>query len=185
MSCRRRHTCWQSKRLCGEGAPGRRAGGQGNPGELPCPGLAVQGFMVMGFISGLSLANYSDSFSVTLSYFCLQSFFSASGSFPVSLLFSSDGQSIGASAWVLPMSITSWFPLSLTSLISLLSRGLSKVFSSTAVWKHQFLAEWCLCHQEGSKQPCHTPFSVLNQSVVACKVLTLLLDLHAGFSGDM
>ena len=119
--------------------------------------------MVMGSISGLSLANYSDSFSVTLFYFCLRSF-PASGSFPVSRLFSLDGQSIGASASVLPMSIRSWFPLRLTGLISLRSRGLSRVFSSTTVWKHQFLAEWRSCHQEGSKQPCHAPFSVLNQS---------------------
>ena len=76
-------------------------------------------------------------FSVTLFYFYLQSFW-ASGSFPISRLISSDGQSIGASASVLPMSIRSWFPLRLTDLISLLSRGFSRVFSSTTVWKHQF-----------------------------------------------
>ena len=66
--------------------------------------------------------------------------FPASGSFPVSLLFTSGGQSIGASpsASVLPMNIQSWFPLRLTGLISLQFKGLSKVFSSTTVWKHQF-----------------------------------------------
>ena len=63
---------------------------------------------------------------------------SASGSFPVSQLFASGGQSIGASATVLPMNIQGWCPLGLTSLISLLSRGLSAVFSSTIVWKLQF-----------------------------------------------
>ena len=54
--------------------------------------------------------------------------------------FTSDGQSIGASASasVLPMNIQVWFPLGLTDLISLLSHGLSSVFSSTTVWKHQF-----------------------------------------------
>jgi len=69
----------------------------------------------------------------------LQSF-TASGSFPMSQLFTSGGQSIGASASasVLPMNIQSWFPLGLTGLISLLSRGLSRVFFSTIVWKHQF-----------------------------------------------
>ena len=58
---------------------------------------------------------------------CLQSF-PASGSFTVSWLFTSDGQSIGASASasVLPMNIQSWFPLGLTGFISLLSKGLSK-----------------------------------------------------------
>ena len=65
---------------------------------------------------------------------------SPSGFFPVSWLFTSDGQSIGAStsASVSPMNIQGWFPLGLTGLISLLSMGLSRVFSSTTVWKHQF-----------------------------------------------
>ena len=59
--------------------------------------------------------------------FCLQSF-PASGSFPMNLLFTSVGQSIGASASasVLPMTIQGWFPLGLTGLISLLSKGLSQ-----------------------------------------------------------
>ena len=67
-------------------------------------------------------------------------FFPASGSFPMSQLFASGGQSIGgsASASVLPMNIQSWFPLGLSSLIPLLSKGLSRVFSSTTVWKHEF-----------------------------------------------
>jgi len=52
----------------------------------------------------------------------------------------SGGQSIGTSTSVsvLPMSIQGWFPLGLTGLISLLSEGLSRVFSNTTVWKHQF-----------------------------------------------
>ena len=60
----------------------------------------------------------------------------ASVSFTVSQLFESGGQSIGvlASASVLPMNIQGWFPLGWTGLISLLSKGLSKVFSSTIVW---------------------------------------------------
>ena len=64
--------------------------------------------------------------------------FPASGSFPMSQLFASGAQSSGASALSLPMSIQDWFPLGLTSLISLLSKGLSRAFSSTTVWKHQF-----------------------------------------------
>ena len=60
--------------------------------------------------------------------FRLQSF-PASGSFPMSRLFASGGQSIGASASVLPMNIQGWFPLGLTGLISLLSKGLWRVFS--------------------------------------------------------
>ena len=51
-------------------------------------------------------------------------------------LFASGGQSIGVSTSVLPMNIQGWFPLGLTGLI-LLSKGLSRVFSSTTIWKHQ------------------------------------------------
>ena len=70
---------------------------------------------------------------------CPQSF-SASGSFPMSWLLASGSQSIGAlaSASVLPMNIRGWFPLGLIRLISLQSQGLSRVFSSTSIQKHQF-----------------------------------------------
>ena len=71
--------------------------------------------------------------------FCPPSF-PASGSFPVSKLFASRDQSTrpSASASVLPINIQGWFSLGLTGLISLLSKGLSRVFSSTTVWKHLF-----------------------------------------------
>ena len=70
---------------------------------------------------------------------CHQSF-PASGSFPMSQLFASDNQCIGASASasVLPLNIQGWFPLGLTGWISVQSKGLSRVFSSTAILKHQF-----------------------------------------------
>ena len=66
---------------------------------------------------------------------CPQSF-PVSGSFPMNRLFASGGQSIGASASisVFPMIIQSWFPLGLTGLISLQSKGLSRVFSNTTIW---------------------------------------------------
>ena len=69
----------------------------------------------------------------------LQSF-PASASFPMSQFFSSVGQSIrvSASSSVLPINIQDWFPLGLTGLISLQSKGLSRVFSNTTVQKHQF-----------------------------------------------
>ena len=66
---------------------------------------------------------------------CLQSF-SASGSFPVNQFFSSGGQSIGASASVLPMNIQDWFPLGWTGWISLKSKGLWSIFSNTTVKNH-------------------------------------------------
>ena len=68
---------------------------------------------------------------------CLQSF-PGSGSFPMSQFFASGGQNIGASASVLSMNIQGLLPLGLTGLISLQSKGLSRVFSSTTVRKHQF-----------------------------------------------
>ena len=67
--------------------------------------------------------------------FCPQSF-PTSGSFPRSWLFASGAQSTRASALVLPVNIQGWFPLELTGLIFLLSKGLSRVFLSTTVWKH-------------------------------------------------
>ena len=69
----------------------------------------------------------------------LQSF-PESGSFPMSQFFTSGAQSIGgsASASVLPMNIKDYFPLGLTGLISLQSKGLSRVFSKITVQKHQF-----------------------------------------------
>ena len=63
--------------------------------------------------------------------------FPASESFPMSQ-FASGGQSIRASASVLPVNIQGWFPLGLTGWISLLSKGLSRVFSNTIVQKHRF-----------------------------------------------
>ena len=59
-------------------------------------------------------------------------------SFPVSWLFASGGQSIGVLASILPMNIQDRFPSGLTGLISLLFKGLSRVFSSITVRKHQF-----------------------------------------------
>ena len=121
----------------------------------------------------IELVILSISSSATPFSFCLQ-FFLASGSFSVSWLFTSGGQSIGASAAVFPIHTKGWFPLGLIGFI-LLSRGwLSRVFLSTTVGKHQFfdaqpygptltsvhdywknhsldntdllLAKWCLCY---------------------------------------
>ena len=79
--------------------------------------------------------------SAALFSFCLLSF-SASGSFSMSWLFASGGQSIevSASASVLPMNIQCWFPLGLTSLTSFLSKGFPRIFFSTTIQKHQFFS---------------------------------------------
>ena len=90
---------------------------------------------------------------------CLQSF-PASGSFQMSQLFPWGGQSIRASASVLPMNIQYWFPLGLTGWISLQSKGLSRVFNTT-VQKLQFfgaqLSLWSISHCPKTavvKRPC-------------------------------
>ena len=64
--------------------------------------------------------------------------FPASVSFPMNWLFASGGQSIGASASasIFPMNVQGWFPLGLTDLIPLLSEGLSRALSSTAIRKY-------------------------------------------------
>ena len=104
--------------------------------KLPCP-LLSPGACANSY--PLCLWCYlTISFSATLFFFCLQSF-PVSGSFPVSWLFASGGQSTGASASrVLPMNIQGWFPLRLTGLISLQIKGLSRVFSSTTIQRYQF-----------------------------------------------
>ena len=80
----------------------------------------------------LNISSYALLFNIFLHCF------PASGSSPMNQLFGSGGQSIGASAPVLPMNIQDWFPLGWTGLISLQSKGLSRVFSNTTVKKHQF-----------------------------------------------
>ena len=79
--------------------------------------------------------------SVTPFSSCPQSF-PASGSFPMSQLFTSGDQNIGASASasIFPMNIQGWFPLWLTCWLSLLFKGLWRVFCSITVQKHQFLS---------------------------------------------
>ena len=110
---------------------------------------------------------------------CLQSF-PASGSFLMSQFFaSSGGLSIGvsASASVPSMNIQGWFPLGLTALISLQSKGLSRVFSNTTVRKHQFfgaqLSLWSNCH-------IHTMTTGKNIALIiwtfVCKVMSLLCN---------
>ena len=105
--------------------------------RLPCPSLSPRA--CSNSCPSSQWCHPIISYSVAPFSSCLQSF-PASRSFPVSRLFASDGQNIGASvsASVLPVNIQGWFPWGLTGLISLLSKGLSRVFSSTTVQKHQF-----------------------------------------------
>ena len=100
--------------------------------RIPCPSPFPRAFSNSCPLS--QWVHPTISSSVTPLSSCLQSF-PASGSFPVSWLFTSGGQSTGvsASALVPPMNIQDLFPLGLTGLISLQSKGLSRVFSNTTV----------------------------------------------------
>ena len=104
--------------------------------RLPCPSLTPR---VSSNSCPLSRWCHPTISCSVIPFSCLQSF-PASGSFPMTQLFASSGQSIGASASVLPMNIQGWSPLGLTDWISLQSKGLSRVFSSTTVRKHQFFS---------------------------------------------
>ena len=103
--------------------------------KLPCPSLSPR---VCSSSCPLSRWYHPTISSFVSPFSSCPQFFPASAFFPVSQLFASGGQSIGASASgsVLLMNIQDWFPLRLTGLISLESKGLSRVFSNTAVQKH-------------------------------------------------
>ena len=118
-----------------------------------CPTLcnrmncSTPGFPVLHYLPELTqihvhwVSDASNHLILCLLSSCPQSF-PASGSFPMSRIFASGGQSIGVSpsASVLPMNIQGWFPLGLTGLISLLSKGWARVSSSTIAQKHQFFS---------------------------------------------
>ena len=104
--------------------------------RLPCPSPTPGAYPDLCPLSRWCHPTISSS---VVPFSCLQSF-PASGSFPVSQLFTSGGQSIGDSASVLPMNIQHCFPLGLTGVISLQSKGLSRVFSNNIVQKHKFFS---------------------------------------------
>ena len=112
--------------------------------RLPCPSPTPGSYSNSCPLSQWCHPTISSSVIPTpavIPYSCLQSF-PASGSSPVSQFFTSYGQSMGVSALasVLPINIQDWFPLGWTGLISLLSKGLSRIFSNTTVQKHQFFS---------------------------------------------
>ena len=107
------------------------------PTRLPCPSLSPRVCTNSCPLSWWCHPTISPS---AAPFSCPQSF-PALGSFTMSRLFTSGGQSMGASASasVLPMNIQDWFPLGLTGLISLLSKGFSRVFSQYHSWKASIL----------------------------------------------
>ena len=126
-----------------------RIPGTREPGGLPSMGWHRVGHDWSDLAAAAAARSLSWWYYLTISSsaapfsFYLQSF-SASGSFPMSQFFASGIQSFGASAStsVLSMNIQGWFPLGLTGLIFLQSKGLSRVFSSTTIRKHKFFSTW-------------------------------------------
>ena len=108
----------------------------------------------------------------------LQSF-PASGSFLMSQFFTSGGQSIRASAStsVLPINIQDWFPLGWTGLISLQSKGLSRVFSNNTVQKHQFLALSLFMVQLSHPYTTTGKTTALTRWTFVRKVMSLLFNM--------
>ena len=113
--------------------------------RLPCPSPSPG---ACSHSCSLSLWCHSTISSSIVPFSSCPQSFPASGSFPMSQLFTSGGQNIGASASasVLPMKIQDWFPLGWTGWIFSQSKGLSRLFSNTTVQKHQFFgAQPSLC----------------------------------------
>ena len=118
-----------------------------------CPTLcdlmdwSTPGFPVFHHLSELLKLKSTESMMPSNHLILCRPYLLLPSTFPSIMVFSNESalrqrcsQSIGASASasILPMNIQDWFPLGLTGLISLLSKGLSRVFSSTIVWRHQF-----------------------------------------------
>ena len=109
--------------------------------RLPCPSLSPR---VCSNWSPLSQWCHPTISSSVIPFSSWPQSFPASWSFPMSRVFPAGGQRIGTltSSSVLPMNIQAWFPLGLTGLVFLQSKGLSRVFSNTTIWKHQSIL-WC------------------------------------------
>jgi len=148
-----------------------------NPGDFPCPSPTPGAFS--NSCPSSQWSHLTISSSAVPFFSCLQSF-PTSESFPVSQFFKSGSQSIGASASasVLPMNIQDWFPLGLTGLIALLSKGLSRVFSNTTVQNHQLfsaqLSLWSNSH------PYWKSLALTIWTFVG-KVVSLFFNMLSGF----
>ena len=136
--------------------------------RLPCPSLSPGVYSNPCPLSQWCHPTISSSVVPFSSH--LQSF-PASGSF-LSWHFASGGQNIEASASVLPMSIQCWLPLGLTGLISLQSKGLSRVFFNTKVQKHQFFSAQPSLWSISYIHTWHGKTIALTRQTFVCKVVS-------------
>ena len=125
----------------------------------------------------VTISSSASSFS-----FCLQ-FFPTSASFTMSQILTPGGPSIGASAsaTVLPMNIQEWVPLGLIVLISLLSKGLSRDFSSTTIWKHQIFGTQLYLWSNSSRYMSTGKMIYLTVQTFVNKVMSLLSNMLSWF----
>ena len=147
---------------------------------LPCPPLSPEVYSNSCPLSQW----YHPNISSSVVPFCSESF-PTSGSFPVSQLFSSGGQSIGAlpPASVLPLNIQGWFPLGLTGLISLQSKGFSRVFSSTT-WTASGSQRSALCMVQLSDPYMTTGKTIaLTRRTFVSKIMSLLFTVLSRLVG--
>ena len=158
-----------------------------NPTNCSIPGFPVLHYLAV-YSNSCQLSQWchsTGSFSVTPFSSCPQSF-PASESFPVSRLIASGGQSIGVLASILPMNIQGWFPFRLTVLLSLLSKGLSRLFSSSTVQKHQFFStQSSLCPTLTSIHDYLIKTTALSIWTFVGKVLSLLSKMLSRFVIDI
>ena len=136
-----------------------------------------QGLPKFMFISSVMLSSHLILWCPLL----LPQSFSAPETFPMSHLFASDDQNIGASASVLPVNVQGWPPLRLTGLISLLSKGLSGVFSSTTVWRHQFFGILLLYGPAFTTVHDHWDNHSLDYMDLVGRVMSLLFNILSMF----
>ena len=110
--------------------------------RLPCPSPSTITIWACSNSSPLSQWCHPTILSSVISFSSCLQFSQHQGFFLMNWLFPSGGQSIGMSisASVLPLNIQGWFPWGLTGLISLQSKGLSRIFSNITVQKHQFFS---------------------------------------------
>ena len=143
--------------------------------RLPCPSLSPR---VCSNSCPLSRWCHRITSSSVATFSSRPQSFPVSGSFPMSWLFASGGHSIGASASVLPINIQGWFPLRLTGLIALLSKGLP----SSTVRKHQFIFQLSLWSNSDRWQlaTCYSPPTVHQVSDTEDEILSQLCSWEDG-----
>ena len=142
--------------------------------RLPCPSLSPR---VCSNSCPLSRWCHP-TISSSVALFSCPQYFLASGSFLMRQRFAPGGQIIGAStsASVFPMNIQGWFPLGLTGLISLLSVGLSRIFSSTTVQKHQSFCAQHISHMFSHLYMTTGKTTALTIPIFVSKVMSLLCN---------